>query len=180
MAGKKGMRVPESKQLRSFRSKSAPKVEEVFERTMKLVREQIKRVEELMFSEKFWDAEARTGKYSSDVGNQLTRLGQVVTNLGNMYLRIQKVSKENADLMTFDEKLEAIEDFLSSLGAKHRLSALEMLYPVIHVMEGKKNTLRRKRALDVAHQAAQNAPQQAEPDGHQEATTDDNIGPEST
>lgn len=153
MAGQGRPKSLDPVQLRKFRKKVAPRVEEVFERTSKLVREQVKRTEELMFSDAFWNPTLKTGIHSSMISSELVKLGNLVSKLGDLYIKLQKQAKENADLMTFDEKLKAVADFLVDLGAKQRLYALQTLYPVIHTLEGKPNTLRRKQAKEIRDEA---------------------------
>jgi hypothetical protein len=146
------------KQLLRFRKSSVPKVGDMLEKSMKLVHNQIQRLEHEMFTDENWDTKTDRGKLSSQITTHLLRLGTLAKGLGEMYMKVQKTAKENADMMTFDEKIEACADFLLGLGKLQRRYALQKLYPAITEIEHGMPPSRKPSLIANAEHTAQNTP----------------------
>ena len=140
-------RLLDPEQLRKFRTESSPQVEKVFQRQMKITQEMIKRLEERMFSDDFWDTDKKTGLFNSELARHVKDLGQVLANLGSLYLRIQKEAKAAADMMTFDDKIDAIKSFTEEMGRIQAMTFLTKIYPVIHELEQKQKSRQGKKKL---------------------------------
>lgn len=90
-----------------------PKIEETFNRGLRLLDEHIKRHEKAMFEGASEDNppewNARLAKQGEDLTKSLNALGQ-------MYLKIQQVNAKMADSMSVEEQIEAFLNWAKTLG----------------------------------------------------------------
>lgn len=134
-------------QLIEFRRRGVPPMTKIFNKQMKMLQEDQRRVEEVQFSDKFWDKKRNTGVYSSSVSKSIRDIGQLLVQLGTLYLRIQKEAKAHADSMSFEEKIQTVADFANDLGKAQAAKFLTMMWPVIHELE-KKTSVRNQKQID--------------------------------
>ena len=156
---------PFSKQplsLRKYKRENVPKTEEVLQRNMKLLHEHLKRHEAAIFSPELYNKEYDRYNYSSQLARECKELSTAASNLGNMYLRIQKEGRHAADLMSLDEKLAAIVAFSEELGKMQARKFMKVMYETLHALEGR--FLNRKTSQGPSADEALEASRSAFPD----------------
>lgn len=122
-------------QHKSYTRQSGPKIEATFQRMLKLLDEHIKRHEIASFMPELWNEEHNQPKYSPKLAKEAKELAQSLAGLGSLFLRIQKEQRAAADLMTLDEKIDAIEALSEELGKLQSRKFLARLYEIARKLE---------------------------------------------
>lgn len=132
---------PRQRQSLTNYYKTKATLEDTFKHAHQMIDEQIRRLEVEMFTEK------NVGKYIPHLSKQSQELAKTLHSLGTMYLRIQNEAKKSAELMSFDEQMDAFADWIEfELGPKHQKSIFKRVDEVeFRVLKAERERKQAKR-----------------------------------
>jgi len=122
--------------LSKFHRRTRPVIEESFNNLHKIVTEHMLRHRAELFTEE------NNGKLNHKLTAQLDRLGALIIQLGNMYIKVQKEAKAAAGNLTTEERIAAVVRWIEGSGRNTKVAIARAIGPVLYDIESHGNAKR--------------------------------------
>jgi hypothetical protein len=113
-----------------------------------------------------YDTIKRQGIWNRQMAISAKELGQVVSSVGQLWLKIQKEAKTAADQLTFNEKCEQIVNFVGEMGKNQKLAFNRIMKETLYELDRMEGPAVKRELKEVAREVY--ADNMAQPEGASE------------